>query len=121
ARRQRVDADPGAHQAPAREPRHRAAGDDRSAVRRLSRRGRHRSFRGSVRPDRPVSPDFRETTPAPAGAPLPALPALPHWLEPPAGRGAKLVAPALHGSSDALALAVLAKSHGPIAVLRAEP
>jgi transcription-repair coupling factor (superfamily II helicase) len=62
-----------------------------------------------------VSPDSPKLAPARQPDPLPALlPAVP-------GRGAKIAAPVLHGSSDALALAALARRNGPIAVVCAEP
>ncbi|MEO7761994.1 MAG: CarD family transcriptional regulator, partial [Casimicrobiaceae bacterium] len=57
-----------------------------------------------------MSPD--SIPPQPAG--------LPSLLTVPAGPGAKVVAPALHGSSDALALALLAQRQVPIAVICAE-
>ncbi len=48
--RERIDVHSREHEAPAGELDRRAAGDDRSAVRRLSRRGRHRPLRRPVRP-----------------------------------------------------------------------
>ena len=46
---QRIDVHPGRDEAPPREPRDDAARHDRGAVRRLSRRGRHRPLRRPVR------------------------------------------------------------------------
>src|SRR4051812_16335882 len=62
-----------------------------------------------------MSPDSVKPAPDRVPAPLPQL------LSLPPGPGAKIAAPALHGSSDALAIAGLAQRHAPIAVICAEP